>query len=75
MTTDKQTLLTPEQVGQRYGMATSTLAKMRLSGSGPVFVKLGRRVLYRQDDLDTWVSENRFRSTSEYDAPTGSQVS
>lgn len=68
MTNEKQTLLTAKQVGQAYGIATSTLAKMRLSGGGPVFVKLGRRVLYRQDDLNNWVSENRFRSTSEYDA-------
>lgn len=62
------TLLTPKQVAERYGPSTSTLAKMRLSGTGPVFVKLGRRVAYRLEDVEAWVVENRFRSTSEYDA-------
>lgn len=68
MTNEKQTLLTAQQVSDAYGVAKSTLAKMRLSGTGPVFVKLGRRVAYRLDDLEAWVTENRFRSTSEYDA-------
>lgn len=67
MNNEKQTLLTVQQVSEAYGIAKSTLAKMRLNGDGPVFVKLGRRVFYRHDDLNAWVFENRFRSTSEYD--------
>ncbi len=66
--TGQATLLTPKQVAERYGPSPATLAKMRLYGTGPVFVKLGRRVAYRQEDLEAWVAENRFRSTSEYDA-------
>jgi len=71
MTKDKTvqvTLLSPQQVAERYGPSVSTLAKMRLTGTGPVFVKLGRRIAYRLDDLESWVLSNRFRSTSEYDA-------
>lgn len=68
MTIAQQTLLTPPQVAERYGPSTSTLAKMRLTGTGPVYVKLGRKVAYRLEDLEAWVAENRFRSTSEYDA-------
>ena len=67
MTNQPAILLSPEQVSQRYGPSPSTLAKMRLNGSGPIFVKLGRRVAYRLDDLEEWVEQNRFRSTSEYD--------
>lgn len=67
MMNEKQTLLTAEQVSDAYGVAKSTLAKMRLYGTGPVFVKLGRRVAYRLEDLEAWVNENRFKSTSEYD--------
>lgn len=67
MTTDNPAVLSAVQVSERYNISTSTLAKMRLSGRGPVFVKLGRRVFYRQDDLDAWVAGNRYRSTSEYD--------
>ena len=68
MTIQQPTLLTPQQVAERYGPSTSTLAKMRLTGAGPVYVKLGRKVAYRLEDLEAWVAENRFRSTSEYDA-------
>lgn len=66
--TNHTTLLSPKQVKERYGPSTATLAKMRLYGTGPVFVKLGRRVAYRLEDLEAWIEENRFRSTSEYDA-------
>lgn len=66
--TEQTTLLTAKQVAEQYGPSPATLAKMRLSGTGPVFVKLGRRVAYRLEDLEVWVEENRFRSTSEYDA-------
>jgi predicted DNA-binding transcriptional regulator AlpA len=50
----------------RYvGLSTSTMAKMRVWGTSPVFLKLGRRVVYRLDDLDDWLSRKRRRSTSE----------
>lgn len=44
----------------------STLEKLRLTGEGPVFIKLGRRVVYRKSDLDEWLNSGRRRSTSEY---------
>ena len=59
-------LLNAGQAAQQLGLSVSTLAKMRLYGTGPVYSKLGRRVVYRPEDLDVWVSRNRFNSTSEY---------
>lgn len=48
------------------GLSTSTLAKMRLRGDGPVFVKCGRRVVaYCVTDLTAWLERNRRRSTSQ----------
>ena len=38
------------------GLSESTLAKLRLSGKGPPYCKLGRRVLYQPHDLSTWLS-------------------
>jgi hypothetical protein len=32
---------------------------------GPPFAKLGRRVVYRREDLDAWLTERRRSSTSE----------
>jgi predicted DNA-binding transcriptional regulator AlpA len=47
------------------GSSASTFAKLRLFGGGPVFVKLGRRVVYDPADLDRWLTEHRRSSTSE----------
>jgi excisionase family DNA binding protein len=53
----------------RYmGLSASTLAKMRLSGNSPAFLKLGRRVLYRRVDLDAWLESRVARNTSDADA-------
>lgn len=50
------------------GMSASTLAKMRLRGDGPVYMKAGPRVvLYDLADLDAWLETRRRRSTSEPD--------
>jgi predicted DNA-binding transcriptional regulator AlpA len=58
-------LSAPEAAG-RLNLSTSTLAKLRLAGSGPAFSKLGRRVVYMEQDLLDWISDRRFRSTAEY---------
>jgi predicted DNA-binding transcriptional regulator AlpA len=47
------------------GSSASTFEKMRLTGGGPVYSKLGRRVVYRVEDLDAWLAANRRRSTSD----------
>jgi predicted DNA-binding transcriptional regulator AlpA len=44
------------RVAARYvGLSESTLAKLRLNGNGPLYCKLGRRVVYRPTDLDQWL--------------------
>lgn len=47
------------------GSSASTFEKLRLRGGGPVYCKIGRRVVYRVEDLDAWLAENRRRSTSD----------
>jgi predicted DNA-binding transcriptional regulator AlpA len=49
-------------------LAPSTLAKLRLSGNGPVYCKLGRRVVYRREDLEAWLEARVARNTSDADA-------
>jgi predicted DNA-binding transcriptional regulator AlpA len=68
MTTEVQIVLSAEQVSKQLGLSVSTLAKLRLSGAGPLYSRLGRRIVYRPADIDTWVASNQFRSTSEYPA-------
>jgi len=63
----KNLIFSPKRASDWLGLSQSTLAKMRLSGAGPTYVKLGaRRVGYLEKDLAEWVEANRFRSTSQY---------
>ena len=59
-------LLSAEQAAQYLNLSTSTLAKMRLRGDCPAYVKLGgHAVRYRRADLESFVDTNIRRSTSE----------
>ena len=48
--------LDPPSLASRWGGAitTSTLAKWRMRGEGPRFLKLGSRVLYALDEIEAW---------------------
>jgi len=48
------------------GLSYSTLTKLRLSGNGPRFCKLGAAVVYDRADLDDWLEGTKHLSTSEY---------
>lgn len=61
-------LLDAQKAADWTGLSTSTLAKLRLSGDGPTYAKLGRRFVYSIDDLEAWIEAHRFKSTSEYGA-------
>ena len=43
----------------RLGLAPSTLARYRVSGGGPVYLRLGGAVRYRYDDLKAWAAGRR----------------
>ena len=49
------------------GLSVSTLNKLRLTGSGPRYYKLGRAVRYRIADLDEWAEQRRTTSTSDWE--------
>lgn len=58
-------LLDTEQAATYVGSTRSTLEKKRMRGDGPIFLKIGRRVVYDKRDLDAWLDSCRRRSTSE----------
>lgn len=61
-------LLDTHAAAERVGLARATLAKLRVIGGGPPFIKLGARVLYDEADVAGWIaSQGKRRSTS--DAP------
>ena len=47
------------------GLSPSTLNRMRVTGDGPRYSKLGRRVIYDVHDLDAWIEERKRRFTGE----------
>lgn len=46
-------------------LAPGTLERLRVQGSGPPYLKLGRSVRYRRTDLDQWMESRLTSSTSE----------
>jgi hypothetical protein len=58
------TLLTSLEAAEALRLSERTLERSRVSGFGPPFCKLGRRVLYRADDLDQWIAARVVPSTS-----------
>jgi predicted DNA-binding transcriptional regulator AlpA len=61
-------VITAKAAAGLVGLSESTLAKLRLNGNGPVYCKLGRRVLYRPADLEQWLQSRATRDTSDADA-------
>lgn len=59
-------LISAEEAAKHLNISKSTLAKMRLSGASPRYVKIGRRVAYRPSDLERWIASQSFNSTAEY---------
>lgn len=57
--------LSTEETAEHMRVSQSWLAKSRLSGEGPPFIKAGRTVLYDLDDLDAWLSSKKRVSTSD----------
>lgn len=61
-------ILTVPEAAQFAKLSKSTLDKARVTGSGPLFVKVGGAVRYRRSDLEEWLASRVVRSTSEADA-------
>ena len=57
MSEDKSRRLRTPKAAAYVGLAPRTLEKMRLTGGGPPFYKLGRAVVYDTFELDIWLGE------------------
>jgi len=59
------TLHTPKEAGRILKVSTSYLAKARMAGDGPPFIKVGRSVRYSETSLLQWMKSRQRLSTSE----------
>jgi excisionase family DNA binding protein len=65
MKPEQSPVLNTEQAAQYVGLSPSTMAKLRMQGGNVPHIKLGRRCLYRREDLDAWLKANSRTSTSD----------
>jgi excisionase family DNA binding protein len=56
--------LSPRQAAAYLNSSPSTLAKLRCTGGGPAFTRIGRAVRYRRSDLDAWMAARLVTSVS-----------
>lgn len=57
-------LKTPD-AATHLGLSPRTLEKHRCYGTGPIFRRLGGRIVYAIDDLESWAAIGTRRSTSD----------
>lgn len=58
-------MLRTKQAADYIGLQETTLEAWRCRGGGPIFLKLGKAVRYRQADLDAFIESRLRRNTSE----------
>jgi predicted DNA-binding transcriptional regulator AlpA len=58
-------LLTPKEAAPVLGLSVSWMAKARLRGDGPRYVKIGHAVRYPQSYLRDYIRSRTRSSTSE----------
>ena len=51
---------------RHIGLSKSTLEKLRVFGGGPKYLKLGKAVRYRVEDLDAWLAARIISNTSQH---------
>ena len=64
-TSDGSQMMRGETVAEFTGLSASYLAKLRVTGFGPPFKKIGRSVLYRKSDVEAWLQDHSRTSTSD----------
>ncbi len=63
-------LLRTKEAARFLGISLRTLEKHRTYGTGPIYRKIGGRVLYAVRDLESWSANGARKSTSDKNAGT-----
>jgi hypothetical protein len=53
------------QAATYTSLSKSSLDKLRVYGGGPLYIKVGARVIYDRLDLDTWLVGKKVANTSQ----------
>lgn len=57
-------LLDTPTLAKKLGLRANTLEKWRVQGGGPAYVRIGRKIAYRPQDVESWLESRRTFSTS-----------
>ena len=60
-------LLDTLQVATVYGLTPECIRRWRMLGAGPRFIRLGRSVRYRREEVEAFARRREFASTTEAD--------
>ena len=58
-------LRTPKEAAEFFGCSISFLAKARMRGDGPQYIRVGRSIRYSETALLQWMRAHQRSSTSE----------
>ena len=56
--------LKPEAAGAHVGVTAGALAKWRHAGTGPAYIRVGGRILYKATDLDAYLEARRVNPST-----------
>lgn len=62
--TELPTLLTPKELAELLDISPETLAQNRYLGQGVPYIKVGKRVRYRLDDVVAYLNDNRVETAT-----------
>ena len=63
--TEMQPLLTQNEAAELLKLSVRTVERLRVTGTGPKFLKIRNSVRYRPADVEAWLASRTVRSTSE----------
>lgn len=69
----KDYLLTPEALATRWQLPLATLSQWRWNGKGPQYIRLGKHILYRLEDVMIFERQKLRQDTACTGYPLASQ--
>ncbi len=54
------------QLAERWGLSTATLERWRTNGTGPKYIRLPGKVIYRLCDIEAYENKCLVSSTAEF---------
>ena len=57
-------LLSRKQAADFLGISPRTMEKWAVVGGGPNFLKIGKKVMFSQQDILTWIDSRKYSHTN-----------